>query len=366
MLKLKLQSHIADAKERGLLRLRSLTPNSPLNFSSNDYLGLTTHTALQTAYSKSFHQYPAGSTGSMLVSGYHKTHQKLEMAFAKALGVEAALLFSSGYAANLSLMQLLATLDIHALIDKSVHASFYDGLHLSGGSYSRYPHNHSTPKTKHAENTVLITESIFSMSGTIPNLQALATHYPLIVDEAHAFGVLGPKGLGCVAEHRLTTDQVPLRIIPLGKALGASGAIVAGDKDWITALLQTARPFIYSTAISPALTDGMLEAFQCLQDADKARLTLQENIQYFRTQIQSSPLRWQDSKAPIQQLQLGCPKKAGLYAFKLQQNNIRCIPMREPTVRRPETGLRIVLNSHHTPDNIQKLFKCLHQCHHSI
>ena len=259
-------------------------------------------------------------------------------------------------------MQLLATLDIHALIDKGVHASFYDGLRLGGGTYTRYPHNQLPQKTKHPHNTVLITESIFSMSGETPNLNSLAEQYPLIIDEAHAFGVLGPKGLGSVPAHALTQKEVPLRMIPFGKAFGASGAIVAGDKDWITALLQTARSFTYSTAMSPALSYGLLEAFRLLQNADEARVMLQENIQCFKQHIKHSPLTWQASKTPIQQLKLGCPKKATQYALRLQAKNIRCIAMREPTVKRAETGLRIVLNSRHTPDNIHQLFECLHQC----
>ncbi len=362
MLKPKLKAYTAHLDATHLRRVPSLTPKNCLNFSSNDYLGLTSNQTLQAAYQTGFKKYPTGSTGSMLVSGYHETHAMLETAFTDTLSTDAALLFPSGYAANLSVMQLLATLNIHALIDKGVHASIYDGLRLSGGTYTRYQH---TPKTT-SPNAVVITESIFSMSGQTPHLKSLAKTHPLIIDEAHAFGVLGPNGLGAVAALKLTQTHVPLRVIPFGKALGACGAIVTGDTDWITALLQTARPLIYSTAMSPALAHGILEAFKLLQAADGARLTLQKNIKQFKKQIKHSPLTWQDSQTPIQQLKLGCPKRAKQYALKLQENNIRCIPMREPTVKRADTGLRIVLNSQHTEDDIQKLFTCLDLCHKSI
>ncbi|MDX2345485.1 MAG: aminotransferase class I/II-fold pyridoxal phosphate-dependent enzyme [Legionella sp.] len=359
MLNTKLQSYIKQLDTKHLKRTPSLLDSNHLNFSSNDYLNLANHEQLKLSYQAGFEKYPAGSTGSMLVSGYHETHEALEIAFSDALKVDSALLFPSGYAANLSIMQLLAALDIHALIDKEVHASIYDGLKLAGGSYTRYK---LQPKKSISQNTLLLTESIFSMSGRTPDFLALAKQYPLIIDEAHAFGVLGPKGLGRVAAHKLTSTEVPLRVIPLGKALGASGAIVAGDKDWITALLQTARPLIYSTAMSPALAYGLLHAFKILQHADTARHTLQQNILCFKQHIKHSPLNFQDSDTPIQQLKLGCPKKALMCALQLQAKNINCISMREPTVRRAETGLRIVLNSSHTTDNIQYLFESLHQC----
>ncbi len=363
MLKAKLKAYTAALDASHLKRSPKLTQPNALNFSSNDYLGLTQNKNLQAEYQTGFKKYPIGSTGSMLVSGYHETHLALETAFTEALAVDAALLFPSGFAANLSIMQLLAKLDIHACIDKAIHASFYDGLKLSGGAYTRF---RLTPQiTPDLKDTVIITESIFSMSGQAPNLAELAKKYPstpLIIDEAHAFGILGPEGLGSVAAHQLTQAEVPLRVIPLGKALGASGAVVAGDKDWITALLQTARPLIYSTAMSPAMAYGMLKAFQQLKRAHAARDTLQKNIQLFKQHIQRSPLIWQDSNTPIQQLKLGCPQKAVSYMHALAKKNIICVAMREPTVRRIDTGLRIVLNSEHTENQIRYLFKSLHQC----
>ncbi len=360
MLKPKLKAYVKKIESAHLKRVPRHIPRNHLNFSSNDYLGLATLPDIQAAYQAGFKQFPAGSTGSMLVSGYHEAHEALEYAFTNALEVDAARLFPSGYAANLSIMQLLATLNIYALIDKQVHASIYDGLRLSGGNYTRY---HNTPKPN-IPDAIVLTEGIFSMRGNIPNLTSLAKNYPLIVDEAHSFGVLGPNGLGSVVAHALTQNEVPLRMIPFGKALGAVGAIVVGDKDWITALTQTARPFIYSTAMSPAMAYGLRHALHYLQAADTARQTLQQNISVFKQQIKNSPLTWTDTDSPIQQLKLGSPQLANQYSEYLVTHHILCMPMREPTVKRTETGLRIVLTHSHTSDNIHYLFEHLHQCHH--
>lgn len=365
-LKSKVKNYIASLEAVHLKRYPTIMPKDCLNFSSNDYLGLSSHPLLQRAYQEGFGRYAIGSTGSILVSGYHEPHQTLESAFATALQVDQALLFPSGYAANLSVMQLLAQLKIHVLIDKAIHASFYDGLRLSGASYTRYPHNQSPLHKQYPEETLLLTESIFSMSGAKPDLQQLAAQYPLVVDEAHAFGVCGPKGLGEVMAQGLTQQEVPLRIIPLGKAMGLSGAIVAGDKDWITALIQSARPLIYSTAMSPALLYGLRQAFDLLLNADESRLSLQQLISTFREHVKDSPLTWQHSVTPIQQLRLGCPQKAVFWARQLLEKNIYCVPMREPTVARASTGLRIVLNSKHTEADVAFLFECLHQCAKSI
>jgi 8-amino-7-oxononanoate synthase len=366
MLRRKLHAYTEHKRTLGLDRVLKLTPKHALNFSSNDYLGLTQHKTLKKAYQEGFERYPSGSTSSMLISGYHESHHALLQAFIQALDVDAALLFSSGYAANLSLMKLLAELNVHALVDKHVHASIYDGLQLGGGIYSRYRHQNEThfkqQQHKLPPDAVIITESLFSMSGYMPNLARLATSHPLLVDEAHAFGLYGPDGLGCVKAHNLTQDNVPLRVIPFGKALGASGAVIAGDKIWIDALVQAARPLIYSTAMSPALAYGIREAFTLLRRADPARETLQHHIQTFREHIKHSPLTWRDSNSPIQQLKLGCPIKAQHYSAKLQEKNIICLPIREPTVNRTDTGLRVVLNSSHTADDIHFLFKSLHAC----
>ena len=366
MLTRALNQYISTRIDQGLHRQRQVLDTSLLNFSSNDYLSLASDARVQRGFQEGFGQKPAGSGGSMLVSGYHAAHKALEQGFAEALGVDACMVFSSGYTANLSVIGLLAQLGTHVLIDKSVHASIYDGLVLSGASYSRYLHQDladmSLKTQTTPENTVLMTESIFSMSGQIAPLKEMSRLHPhaLFVDEAHAFGVLGPEGLGSVVQAGLTQDDVPLRMIPLGKAYAASGAIIAGQGAWIDALLQAARPHCYSTAISPAFAHGLLNTLDIIRASDARRDKLNALVHYFRQAIATSPLQWRDSHTPIQQLQLGDPHRAVSFATRLREQGILCMPMRQPTVSLPETGLRVILNYHHEPADIDRLFQCLH------
>jgi 8-amino-7-oxononanoate synthase len=181
----------------------------------------------------------------------------------------------------------------------------------------------------------------------------------LIVDEAHGFGIIGPQGMGGTCAAGLSQAEVPLRIIPFGKALAGSGAVVVGQAVWIDALLQATRQPVYSTSISPAMAHGMLTTLSLLQEADDRRQQITHLIAYFRQHIQQSAYVWRDSLSPIQQLQLGCPHLAMQMTEKLAKNGIRCFAIRQPTVPKQETGLRIVLNYHHTPHDIDRLFEVL-------
>jgi 8-amino-7-oxononanoate synthase len=370
MLTEKLKQYSTSLMQQGLHRQRrvnNLSENT-INFSSNDYLSLSSDPKIKKAYQLGYERYSTGSGGSMAVCGYHSTHKSLERAFAEALQVDDCIVFPSGYAANLSIMKLLGYFKTHALIDKAVHASIYDGLQYSNADYSRYKHNNLADlalKIKQVpNNSVIVTEGVFSMSGQKAPLAEIAllgkkNIQGLLVDEAHAFGVLGKEGLGAVIYHQLTQNEVPLRIIPLGKAFAASGAMVAGQADWIDALLQLARPHIYSTAISPATAYGLLETLNLVRSSDKRRTHLNNLVAYFRDCIKTSPHTWRDSLSPIQQLQLGCPHRAVLFAEKLREQAIICLPMRQPTVSKKETGLRVILNYHHQQEHIDHLFKCL-------
>jgi 8-amino-7-oxononanoate synthase len=325
---------------------------------------------MKSAFQTGIDRYALGSGGSMVVSGYHASHHDLERGFSEALGVDDCLIFSSGYAANLSVIGLLAHFNAHVLIDKMVHASIYDGLKSVNCKYQRYLHNNLVDLRLKlqsvSKNIVLVTEGIFSMSGELAPLGAIAELAKnqiegLIVDEAHAFGVLGKEGLGAVFHHDLTQETVPLRIIPLGKAFASTGAIVAGQGAWIDALLQSARPYIYSTGISPAMAYGVLKTLDLLREADDRRAHVQQLIQYFRSKITRSSMTWRDSITAIQQLQLGCPKKALEVSQYLQNQGVFCLPMRQPTVSKQDTGLRVILNYNHQPEDIDYLFQLLNE-----
>lgn len=372
MLHRKLTNHLDLLLQQGLYRTRDVVDSSEqvINFSSNDYLSLTDEPEIKEAYQKGFKDYPCGSGGSMLISGYHPMHQALEEQFSKALGVDKCLLFSSGFSANYSVIALLASHDTPILIDKSVHASIYDGLRSSKAKYSRYRHNELSDLVHKLSRItspgVVMTESIFSMSGQLAPLKAIADvcrekGHDLLVDEAHAFGVIGPKGLGAVAASELTQQEVPLRIIPFGKAMAGSGAIVAGQSMFINALIQSARPVIYSTAISPAMAYGLMETLKFVIKAEQRRAALSRLVVYFKSKAKQSGLRWRDSSTPIQQLQLGCPHLALSCAKQLREQSIICFPIRQPTVSKQETGLRVILNYNHKKEHIDYLFSFLTQ-----
>ncbi len=358
-------------RSSGLYRDKIVTANM-LNFSRNDYLALTDNKKLHKAYQRGYALYPCGSSGSPVICGYHAAHQELEQFFAQQLNADAGMLFTSGYAANLAIVALLQSLSAYLLIDKYIHASIYDGIKLVNAQYKRYLHNNiqNLANISHSlapqQNLVVLTEGIFSMSGSIAALDQIAIlcqelQMPCIVDESHSFGIIGKHGLGTVELFRLTQDLIPLRIISFGKALGAQGAIVIGNKNWLNALLQHARGYIYSTAMSPAVAYGILTAVQLAYDADDQRVYLQDLITYFRECCSQYSYVWRDSISPIQQLQLGCPYKARQLSQYLLSHNIICYAIRQPTVTLKNTGLRIVLNCRHTQSDIDLLFNKLQQ-----
>ncbi|RUR23006.1 aminotransferase class I/II-fold pyridoxal phosphate-dependent enzyme [Legionella qingyii] len=363
----KIRNYTNQLADEGLLRTRFVLAedSSLIHFDSNDYLSLARDKRISEGYQRGYALYPSGSGASMLLSGYHPNHRAVEEAFSNLLAVDDCILFSSGYAANLAVTALLGRLKVHCFIDKEIHASIYDGLVLSQVNYTRYLHNNlddlSRKFTLDFKNSALITEGIFSMSGQLSPLAKLsslcnANDGALLVDEAHSFGVLGNQGRGATAYHGLTQNEVPLRIIPLGKAYAAQGALVAGKADWIYALLQAGRSIIYSTAVSPALSYGLLNTLEFVVNAEDRRSKLAQLISLFRSYVKQSPLNWADSMSPIQQLQLGCPHLALHYARELKKKGISCCAIRKPTVSVKASGLRIILNYNHTPEQIRELF----------
>lgn len=311
----KIKNYTNQLAHEGLLRNRRVhaDDSSLIHFDSNDYLSLTRDKRIAEVYQRGYALYPTGSGASMLLSGYHSNHRAVEEAFANLLAVDDCILFSSGYAANLAVTALLGKLKVHCFIDKEIHASIYDGLALSHVNYTRYLHNNlDVLEGKLITGSALITEGIFSMSGQLAPLMQLSmlcnrNQGALLVDEAHSFGILGSQGKGAVAHYGLTQNEVPLRIIPLGKSFAAQGALVAGKADWIYALLQAGRSVIYSTAISPALSYGLLHTLEFVVNAEDRRLKLEQLIALFKTYRTQSPFNWADSSSPIQQLRLGCP-----------------------------------------------------------
>jgi len=367
------KAYTYDLEQRGLLRTRRLVDpgnETMIYFDKNDYLSLSENPQIKEAYQKAYELFACGSGASMLAGGYHPNHYALERAFSQFLCIDECILFSSGYAANLAITALLGKIKAYCFIDKNIHASVYDGLALSQVNYSRFKHNNladlALKVSNNLPNQVVLTEGIFSMGGKIaPLLQMYSlcqqTQSTLLIDEAHSFGVLGRQGAGAADHFGLTQKEIPLRVIPLGKACAGQGAVVAGNEEWIQALLQAGRSVIYSTAISPALSYGLLKALDILINADDRRLKLMDLIAFFRGHINNSPLQWADSDSAIQQLHLGCPHLALYYATELKKRGLSCAALRAPTVTTKTTGLRIVLNYNHQQEHIEKLFRTLNE-----
>ncbi|MFA6303624.1 MAG: aminotransferase class I/II-fold pyridoxal phosphate-dependent enzyme [Legionella sp.] len=361
-----IKNYTKQLDEQGLLRRRKVYEPDLLHFDSNDYLSLTQDKQINEFYQTGYSQFPVGSGSSMILSGYHAQHQTLERTFATWLHTDECLLFPSGYAANLAIGALLEKIQAHCFIDKAVHASIYDGLNLAKVPFTRFLHNEvSDLQAKmHAAQAskVLMTEGIFSMSGQQAPLKSFAAlKIECIVDEAHSIGLIGNEGKGAVDYHGLSQQQVPLRMLAFGKAFAAQGALVAGQSVWIDALAQAARSLIYTTAISPALTYGLLKTLDVVRAADDRRFKLQALIQHFNSLIPKSALCWTDSQTAIQQVQLGCPKRAVYYAEELKKRGISCAAIRAPTVSPKASGLRIILNYRHQAEDIELLFKALNE-----
>lgn len=241
-----------------------------LSFCSNDYLGLANHPTVVAAFQAGAARFGVGSGASHLVCGHHQQHQQLEAALAQHTGREAALLFGSGYQANLAVISTLMQRGDTVLQDKLNHASLLDGARLSQARFLRYRHGdlaHLEQQLASAQGKVLVvTDGVFSMDGDLAPLSALAqlcARYQawLMVDDAHGYGVLGPLGAGSLSCAGLNQQQVPILMGTLGKALGTGGAFVAGSQTLIDYLVQFARPYIYTTAMPPALASATLAAF---------------------------------------------------------------------------------------------------------
>src|SRR5688572_31227970 len=229
-----------------------------LNFCGNDYLGLSQHFAVIDALQDTASREGAGGVASHLVCGHHAVHEALERELAEWIGAPRALLFGSGYLANLAVVQALLDDQSVCVQDRLNHASLIDAARLAGCRLRRYPHLDSSGALRQLRDSpdglaMLATDGVFSMDGDVAPLKELAlvarvNKALLYVDDAHGVGVVGPDGRGSVAEAQLSCEQVPLQLVTLGKALGGYGAAVVGDADLIDHLVQTARPYIYTTA----------------------------------------------------------------------------------------------------------------------
>jgi 8-amino-7-oxononanoate synthase len=366
------RQQLAGLEAAGLLRtLRPLdSPAGPRvtrdgrelwNFASNDYLGLATHPALAEAFIEGVKRYGTGAAASRLVSGSLPPHRALEEALAAAKGCEAALLFSSGYATATGCLPALAGKTDVLVLDKLCHACLIDGARLSGATIRVFPHNdiaklerllESLRAKQPAARIVVVTESVFSMDGDLCPLREIVDakdrHGALLfLDEAHAFGVLGPGGMGLAAEFGLQ-GRVDFQMGTFSKAAGLSGGYLATGNEWRELLVNRARSFIYSTAPPPALAHAALAALALIRSAegDALRQDLRANL---------AALAAPGHPSPIVPLVLGENAAALAAARQLEDLGFLVPAIRFPTVPRGTARLRISLSARHPRPAVEAL-----------
>jgi 8-amino-7-oxononanoate synthase len=342
-----------------------------LDFCGNDYLGLAQHFAVVDAMQDAAARHGAGGIASHLVCGHHALHETLERELADWLQVPAALLFGSGFAANLAVLQALLGDDDACVQDRLNHASLVDAARLSGARLRRYPHAdvegalrqlRSMPESA----AILATDGVFSMDGDVAPLRELALvarvqQALLYVDDAHGIGVMGPEGRGSVAAARLDCSQVPLRLATFGKALGSSGAAVCGDADLVRHLAETARPYIYTTAMPVAQAAATLAAVRLARREQWRRDKLQESIAHFRAGARQRGLPLLPSDTPIQPLSCGSDRVALAMSQALEDRGFRVAAIRPPTVPEGRARLRVTLSAGHERLQVDALLQALEE-----
>jgi len=338
-------------------------------FCSNDYLGLASHPTVTAAFAQGLREYGAGAGASHLVCGHMTPHQQLEQALAEFTGRERALLFSSGYLANLGVLTALLGKGDEVSQDRLNHASLLDGGLLSGARFRRYRHVDIGALRKLlgksiAGRRLVVTDGVFSMDGDmapLPELAALCRRKgaSLMVDDAHGVGVLGETGGGTLEHYALSQEDVPILMGTLGKAFGVMGAFVAGSEELIESLIQSARSYIYTTALPPAAAQATLAALDLVKSGRDLRAALQRNIAQLRQGCTQMGLAIQASDTAIQALVLGESATALQWSAALRQRGLLVPAIRPPTVPAGTARLRIALSAAHTETQIDQLLNAL-------
>jgi 8-amino-7-oxononanoate synthase len=342
-----------------------------LNFSSNDYLAMAAHPAVIKAAQEALQTYGVGSAGSALVTGYSKAQRELEDHLCDWLGIEACLLFNSGFAANTGVIQTLMNNPEALLVqDKLNHASLIEAGINAAAKSVRFRHNDMThlaqKLTAHQANKLIITEGVFSMDGDsapLPAIVQLAEQSDswLMVDDAHGIGVLGDEGRGTISAQGLSPATVNIHMATFGKAVGTMGAFIGASKDTIEYLLQFCRHYIYSTAMPPAMAAATQTSLLCLAQENWRRDKLKQRISYFKAKMVGLGLPPNASQTAIQPIIIGDTAKTMAISQFLKQQGIWLTPIRPPTVPMNTSRLRVTLTCAHEEADINQLFDGLEQ-----
>ncbi len=368
-------------KVDGLLRQRRLL-DSPqaehivannqhfLSFCSNDYLGLANHPDLIATMQSAAQASGVGSGASNLITGHHRYHDNLEKQLAKFVQMPAALLFSTGYMANIGVISALMGRNDAVFADKLNHACLNDGAFLSRATFHRFPHNdvvalEALLKTSTAKHKLIAADAVFSMDGDmapLPEYLSLCEKYDayLYVDDAHGFGVLGEHGQGTLNHFNLKSPRI-IMMATLGKAAGVAGAFVAGEQVVIEYLIQKANSYVYSTPAPPALSATLSTSVNLIEQGDHLRSHLRTLIAYLKDNLNSKKWQLMPSDTAVQPLVVGGNHEALALSEYLQSCGVLVPAIRPPTVPVGTSRLRISLSAAHSIEDIQKLIKVLHQ-----
>ena len=364
-----LLSMLKEREQKGLLR-RLKTGSPPIDFCSNDYLGFSITGSLQNKIGEHAATSPkTGSTGSRLISGNSTEAEELEKKIATFHHSESALLYNSGYDANLGVFSCIPQKNDVILYDEFIHASIHDGLRLSYANRYKFKHNDVTElkeliarSKETAYNIFIAVESVYSMDGDCAPLAELAAiarankNIYLIVDEAHAIGVFGEKGRGLCSEIGIEKDCFA-RIYTYGKAMGCHGAAVVGSKDLTDYLINFSRPFIYTTALPLHSVKAIDSAYDLLIEGEEQG-KLKENILYFNEKAKHLAIV-EKSVSAIQCLHAGSNSKAEAYERSLAEHGIYSKAIKSPTVREGTERLRLCIHAFNTKSEIDQLIKAL-------
>jgi 8-amino-7-oxononanoate synthase len=376
-----LGAFLRERREQHLYRQRKVIagPQGPvvyvddrplISFCSNDYLGLANHPKAIEALRLGAERYGVGSGASHLISGHSEAHHDLELELAEFVRRPRALLFSTGFMANLGVITALFGKGDAIFEDRLNHASLIDAGLYSGARVQRYLHADANSLQNYlakspAEQKLIVSDGVFSMDGDIaplPNLAKLAAEHNtwLMVDDAHGFGVLGESGRGS-AEHFGLDNGIPIYMATLGKALGTFGAFVAGSEALIETLIQLARSYTYTTALPPAVAEATRANLRLVQQEPWRRDILRSLITRFRQGAQQLGLTLMDSVTPIQPLLVGDSETALRYSDALLEKGFLISAVRPPTVPQGSARLRITFSASHDEAQIDQLLDALDQ-----
>ncbi|MCW5784710.1 MAG: 8-amino-7-oxononanoate synthase [Nitrospirales bacterium] len=366
--------------QQHLLRELSLinSPSAPvisvegrevLLFASNNYLGLANHHQVKDAAMKAIEKFGVGSGASRLISGNITPHHVLEDELASFKETEAALTFSSGYATNIGVIPNLATADSLILADRLCHASLIDGCRLSRATLRVFHHNDIShlkrllAKPRSRTSTLILTEGVFSMDGDVaplPEIARLAEEYgaTLLIDDAHGTGVMGATGRGTVEHFGLDSRHI-LQMGTLSKALGSSGGFIAGPKDFVSYLVNTARSFIYTTAPPPAVAAAASAALAVIRQEPQRRVMLWRNREFLHHGLVTMGFKLTDTQSPILPIMVNDPELGVRMSQYLRAEGVWIPAVRPPTVPKGTSRLRITVTADHSLEHLETALRAL-------